>query len=361
MARRGKALGKILAYNLLALVVLAALAITFTVGWTPVFGPKARPVSNRRFEATPSRLERGKYLAETRMGCIECHTPKQANVEPSVFTGKPGSGGVFLDEDNLRVVAANITPDRETGIGAWSDDEISRAIREGISKDGHALFPIMPYEEFRRMSDEELASVIVYIRTLEPVRSSLPPDKIPFPLSRLINAAPQPVDHPVSEPDMNDPIKRGEYIANISCIGCHTPAKSGKPLPGMQFAGGQPFTTSVASANITPDQSGIAYYDEKLFMDVMRTGRVKARQLHVMPWWIFAKMTDDDLKATYAYLRTVQPVKHRVDNTEPVTECKLCRHKHGAGDQNVAEATPRRLNTSPNRIAQLMRRAGLLH
>ncbi|HMK29487.1 MAG TPA: cytochrome c [Terriglobales bacterium] len=322
MAGWGKTLAKILGYGLMALLVVAAVVINFTIGWAPIVGPKARPVTNRRFEATPARLERGKYLAEGRMGCIECHTPKQPDVEPSVFIGEPGSGGVFLDEGNLRVVAANITPDRETGIGSWSDDEIARAIREGIAKDGHALFPIMPYEEFRRVSDEELASVIVYIRTLEPVRSSLPRNRIPFPLSRLINTAPQPVDHPVPEPDMNDPIKRGEYIANISCIGCHTPTKSGKPLAGMQFTGGQLFTEAVASANITPDASGIGYYDEKLFLEVMRTGKVKARQLHVMPWWVFAKLNDDDLKATYAYLRTL-PVRAPATESTPVPEMPL--------------------------------------
>jgi len=363
MARWRKILAKVFGYGLLALLVLAAVAITFTVGWTPVFGPKVRPVTDRKFEATPARLERGKYLVESRMGCIECHTPRQPDVEPSVFTGKPGSGGVFLEDGDFRVVAPNITPDPDTGIGRWTDDEIARAIREGIAKDGHALFPIMPYEEFRRTSDEDLASIVVYIRSLQPVRSSLPANKIPFPLSRLINAAPQPVNRAVPEPDMNDPVKRGEYIAHLSCVGCHTPNQHGKALPGMEFAGGQRFTPSLASANITPDPSGITYYDEKLFIDVMRTGKVKVRQLHVMPWWVFAKMTEDDLMAIYAYLRTVQPVKHRVDNTEPPSECKLCRSKHGGGNQNVAEAgSPTGpLSGAGAKIAQLMRRSGLLH
>jgi hypothetical protein len=103
----------------------------------------------------------------------------------------------------------------------------------------------------------------------------------------------------------------------------------------MEFAGGEPFGPSVVSANITPDPSGISYYDEKLFIKVMRTGHVGARPLHApMPWWFFKNMSDSDLKALYAYLRTVKPVHHRVDNSESATVCKQCNGKHGAGEQN---------------------------
>ena len=92
---------------------------------------------------------------------------------------------------------------------------------------------------------------------------------------------------------------------------------------------------TIASANITPDASGIAYYDESLFMQVMRTGYVKARKLNpLMPVDRYKGLSDDDLKAMFAFLRTVKPVKHRVDNTEVATNCKLCRAKHGAGQEN---------------------------
>jgi hypothetical protein len=106
----------------------------------------------------------------------------------------------------------------------------------------------------------------------------------------------------------------------------------------LAFAGGfelkGPFGT-VTSANITPDPSGISYYDENLFIQVMRTGKVGARTLSpIMPWIAYRNMTDDDLKAEFAYLRTLKPVHHRVDNTLPATACKICQGKHGAGDQN---------------------------
>ena len=112
----------------------------------------------------------------------------------------------------------------------------------------------------------------------------------------------------------------------------------GQNIPGMDFAGGFVLEGPwgrVASANITPDPSGIPYYDEALFIQTMRTGYVKARELNqIMPWWHFRNLTDEDLKAIFGYLRTLKPVKHRVDNTEPPTLCKLCGSRHGLGDRN---------------------------
>lgn len=197
----------------------------------------------------------------------------------------------------------------------------------------------MPYQLLRNLSDEDLASIIVYIRSLQPVHSELPKGNIPFPLSLLINAVPEPVEQPVTD-KFSDPLSRGWYLTRIaSCIDCHTP-KNGQhqPLPGMEFAGRAKIDEfPVASANITPDASGISYYDEAMFITVMRTGQVGARGLSVpMPWWNFRKMTDEDLKAIFAYLRTVKPVYHRVDNTESDSACKLCKGKHGAGAENGA-------------------------
>ena len=84
-----------------------------------------------------------------------------------------------------------------------------------------------------------------------------------------------------------------------------------------------------------PDASGIGHYDEQKFIAVMRTGHVGARKLSaIMPWADFRNLTDADLKALFAYLRTVAPVQHRVDNTEPPTYCPKCRNRHGFGDRN---------------------------
>ena len=86
-----------------------------------------------------------------------------------------------------------------------SPEEIARAIREGVRTDGSALFPVMPYHQYRYMSDEDLASVIVYLRSMRPVRKAQPPSEIPFPVNRFINAVPEPVLQPVHAPDRADP------------------------------------------------------------------------------------------------------------------------------------------------------------
>ena len=122
------------------------------------------------------------------------------------------------------------------------------------------------------------------------------------------------------------------------CVDCHTAQVQGQSVAGMDFAGGVYFSGAwghAASANITPDNSGIIYYDDALFVQTLRTGKVGPRQLSpIMPFAMYKDMTDDDLKAIYAYLRTVPPVKHIVDNNEAPTYCKLCRQKHGGGDRN---------------------------
>jgi mono/diheme cytochrome c family protein len=233
----------------------------------------------------------------------------------------------------------NITPDKETGAGNWTDDQLARAIREGIGYDGRALFPFMPYENFRHLSDEDLASVIVYLRSLAPVRRAVPGTELIFPVKYLIRSAPHPLEAPVPEPDTSTPVKRGDYLVTIGgCRDCHTPQHNGQRMPELDLAGGfllrGPWG-EVASANITQAPSGIPYYDEGLFVAAMRTGWVKARKLsQIMPWWNFREMSDEDLKSIFAYLRAVPQKPHRVDNSKPPTACRLCGFTHGAGDQN---------------------------
>ncbi len=109
-------------------------------------------------------------------------------------------------------------------------------------------------------------------------------------------------------------------------------------MKALDLAGGMAFdlpTGSVASTNITPDPSGIPHYDEALFVEMMRTGKVKGKEVSpVMPWLFWKDMQDDDLTAIYAYLRTIPPIQHRVTNTDPATPCPRCGQKHGLGDQN---------------------------
>jgi len=333
---------RVLLTVVVVLLCLAAIGITLTIGWRPILGPKMRPLTARKFEVTPQRLERGRYLFNSVSGCVDCHSQHDlTSKDHPVVAGTEGSGEIMPFEDLPgRVVAPNITPDPQTGAGTWTDDQLARAIREGISHNGRTLFPMMPYGHYKRMSDEDLASVVVYMRSLPPVKHELPPTEIVFPVKYLMRSAPEPVTSPVSAPDPANRLRWGAYMVTLGgCSECHTPMERGQPLPGMEFAGGQVFRgawgTTTVSANISPDPSGIGYYDEALFIQVLKTGYVKARKLDaLMPVEQYSGLTDDDLKAMFAYLRTVKPVHHRVDNSEPPTYCKLCRSKHGAGDQN---------------------------
>ena len=235
-------------------------------------------------------------------------------------------------------MAANLTPDAETGAARWSDDEIARAIREGIAHDGHAIFPMMPYLEYRALSDEDVASIVVSLRSVPPVRNPLPPTRLDFPVNYLIRNVPQPLTSPVSGPDPQAiGAQRGSYLVTIGC-GCHTPADRKGPIPGLNYGGGERLPGAMGRHHQRK------YHARCVRHRLLRRGHVHPDLAHricqgekavsIMPFGQFANLTDDDLKAIFAYLRTVAPVKHRVDNSLPPTYCKLCRQKHGAGDQN---------------------------
>jgi hypothetical protein len=319
---------------------------------TPAPAPTSASVLDMEpIPRTPERLARGKYLAEGLVQCPFCHSDNDYTKRPALpVPGRKGAGQVFpnaeveLPEPNL-VVAPNITPDPDFGAGNWKDADFVRALRQGIGHDGRTLFPMMPYQYFRNLSDEDLASVIVYERSLPPVHIERPATKLTDDIRKTFQPLPA-VTH-VAEPDKSDRTAYGKYLVTVGhCDLCHTPTdEQGNPIPGMEFAGGASFAgfwgpdrnklITVASLNLTPDPSGISYFDEKMFINAIRTGMVNARPLsNAMPWAYFRNLRDDDLKAIFAYLRTLKPVQHRVDNTEPPSFCKLCRSKHGFGERN---------------------------
>jgi mono/diheme cytochrome c family protein len=337
---------KALIIGLGILVAIVVIGLPLIVGVRPFIGPKARPLTDRRFEPTPARLERGKYLiASGSAPCILCHSPLDTSGGGvKVPPGTELTGRNWAPDGAAFVTAQNLTPDPETGIGNLSDDQLARAIREGISHDGRTLFPIMPYPKFRAIPDEDLAAIIVYLRSLKPVRNPLAPSAIPFPLNRLMNGLPEPITAPVTA-DLSTPEKRGAHIVGIAACGdCHTPRDDrGNQPEGMDFSGGTPTPfegrKTVYSGNITPGVNGIPYYTEDLFVEVMRTGKVKARELDpMMPTTYYRNMSDQDLKDVFAYLKTLKPVDHYVDNTLVATKCERCGLTHGGGQRNKPQA-----------------------
>src|ERR1035438_233720 len=255
MANWVRRLAKITGCVILGLLVLLAIALNFTVGWRPVIGAKKRALTSRKFEVTSARIQRGDYLVHAVMHCMGCHSKYDDKANPPVLAAKEGSGQVMFEQGDFRIVAPNITSDPDTGIGKWSDDAIARAIREGIAADGSALFPVMPYEHFRHLSDEDLAPIVGLIRALPPAHTNPPPGNIPFMFSRLIQGVPQPVIEPVPEPDMSTPATHGDYLIEIGhCSDCHTPRDSKfQPIPALKMAGGTEMEKGMFSANLTPD------------------------------------------------------------------------------------------------------------
>lgn len=316
-----KILGALVA---LAAVVVAAGLLYFFTTYPDVPPPEAVTVPK-----TPERIARGKYLAEHVTGCVVCHADRDWTVFAApVVAGTAGKGGqrFGFGLEPFVLYAKNITP---AGIGGWTDGEVIRAMTTGVSRDGTALFPLMPYPHFRTLAREDVEAIVAYLRTLPPVPNPPEPARsLNFPLPLIVRTIPTAASHrPV--PPTSDRAAYGEYMVNAAlCADCHTPIDAqGAPLPGMDFAGGMVFTPNgsglVRSANITPDAgTGIGTWTEQQFVDKFRAFRgapprrlegAERDQQTEMPWIDYAGMTDDDLAAIYAYLRTLKPVVNRVE------------------------------------------------
>jgi mono/diheme cytochrome c family protein len=323
--------------GIFALIVIVIAGSGF--GYLYFRKPAVAPPSSIRVAMTSERIARGKRLFEVVMDCDGCHSEHDnSRFGRPVVEGGRGKGYVFPKEIGLPgiVVACNITPDRETGIGAWTDGEKIRAIREGIGRDGGALFPMMPYTYYRSLSDEDAQSIVAYMNTLPPIRNALPRSAIQFPVSLMIKAAPQPVAGPIVAPDSLDRMKYGEYLSTIAaCAECHTQATRGEPAPGMRLAGGREFRTPIAvvvSANITPDaETGIGKWSEQQFIDKFYqykeyaekgSPQVGSEGFTLMPWLGFSQLSREELGAIYTYLMAQAPVRNAVE-THPGQPAKL--------------------------------------
>ncbi|HLH18116.1 MAG TPA: c-type cytochrome [Bryobacteraceae bacterium] len=320
-------LKKVLLCTLLLLILVPAGGLAFLY----LRKPAAAPPRDVRVAMTAERIARGKVLFENICDCGGCHSRRDFTRfgGPQVPEGI-GEGTVlsdFLHGLPGTVVAPNITPDRETGIGTWTDGEKIRAIREGVDRNGRALFPMMPYEGFRKMSDDDVESVVAYLNSLPPVRHALPQTSLQFPVNLMIKGVPQPVGQ-VPAPDRTSPAKYGAYLVSLAgCADCHTPQERGQPVAAKAFAGGQVFAShagTVVTANITPDlDTGIGKWEENFFLkkfydykDYVEHGPPQIsdrRSFTLMPWLGFSQLPPEDLRAIFAYLRKVKPVRNLVE------------------------------------------------
>jgi cytochrome c553 len=284
--------------------------------------------------------ERGQYLATAVTLCAFCHSEidwKAEGFPPKA--GTVGGGRAPFNENVPWLVSPNISPDKDTGAGTWTDAQLDNALRRGIAHDGTTLYPAMPYHQYHGMSDDDAKAIVVFLRSIPPVKHKLPDTQMPEEVKSTLT--PLPAAGGVKAPERSATAPYGEYLARIGlCGNCHTPRdQAGKPLPGMDLAGGVRLKGpwgEVLSLNITPDASGIDEITDKIFMAAMKTGHLPggARLSAIMPWGYYQHMTDDDLHALFAFLKTVKPVKHFVDNTSPPTPCKKCGGTHGLGSKN---------------------------
>lgn len=301
--------------------VLLVLFVGFVVVFFYVLHPKSRAAPNVHAPTTPEVIARGEYLVRHVTGCALCHSPLDEMKpgdevdESQLFAGREfpvkdmGFPGILN--------GPNISSDKDAGIGAWTDGEVMRAIREGVDRNGKTLFPIMPYQHFRQLTDDDTLAIIAYLRTVKPQSKKLPRTTVPFPISMFIRLAPAPLtSSPPAWP--TDPTARGKILLEVmSCIDCHSPMVKGKLVEGKHFAGGNkfkgPFGT-VYTPNITPDQAtGIGAYSDDDLMRVLKEGKGKdGRALYVMPWRAYQGASDEDLKAVIAGLRSLPAISNVV-------------------------------------------------
>ena len=277
-------------FSLLALVAL----------FTAFGASAAAPKSNN--------LARGKYLMEGVVACGNCHMARGDKGQP--LPDKGLSGGMVFDEPPFKAFAANITPDRKTGIGAWTDAQLARAIREGVRPDKTLIGPPMPIEFYRHLSDDDLAAIIAYLR-------AQPAIKNPVPKSTYNIALPTSYGPPVKmvkAPPASNRRAYGEYLANIGhCMDCHSPRDAkGMLQHQLTGAGGQvfkgPWGESV-SRNLTPHPTGLKDFTDAQIILSVRGGVDRSGQPYKPPMGFdfYKTITDADMAALITYLRSLKP------------------------------------------------------
>lgn len=296
-------------------------------------GGAIRPTTSEKVQATPERLARGQYLVNTIGACGGCHTGRKGGsmLEPEDMDRHLG-GGAWLEDGAVGLWMPNLSSDVETGLGGWSDDEIMRAIRDGIAKDGRILFPIMPYGQYRHLSDEDTRSIVAYLRTVPAVKPVTPKrePQVPFMLSFVVNrgATLHPPAKDVPEPKREDAVAYGRYLAQAGhCMECHSMGGTGPRAETDRYMAGsdQPFALKgvgkVWAPNLTPDpETGLGKYTSEQLERSLRTGlRLDGKPMappmsSLMPH--YALIEKQDMDALVAWIRALPPIKNQVPKRE---------------------------------------------
>ncbi len=289
------------------LVLLAALAAVLTA---------AALSTDARSETGDAA--RGEYLVRA-AGCVSCHTVKG---DGAGFL----AGGRAIESPYGNFYSSNITPDVETGIGGWSDEDFIHALRHGESPDGTTYYPAFPYAAYSAMRRQDMLDIKAFLFAAEPMRRENRDHEIRFPFSWRFSIYPWrwlffSSGEAVAEAELETPEARGRYLVDVlgHCAECHTPRnmigglKSGKPLAGTRYGPG-----GHAVPNITPDrESGIGGWSEGDLLFFFKTGLkpdgddVQGDMREVIDDGL-RHLSDADMRAMAAYLRSLPAIRHAV-------------------------------------------------
>jgi mono/diheme cytochrome c family protein len=286
-------------------LVIAVVLITINLRWDRQFDA---PFPALAASTDSAVVARGRYLAYGPAHCAGCHA------QPGNPAGLLSGGRVFvIPPGTIRV--PNLTPDSATGIGRFSDGAIARMLRFGVRHDGRSAIPFM---EFQAMSDADIVAVISFLRSQPAVRNDIPDHNYTLLGKAVMSFAIKPVGPsappPAESPGPGPTVERGAYLvgAIANCAGCHTQrSMTTGAFIGPKLAGGTPMETETAKPiqvvppNITADSNGRAsLWTEDQFLARFHAGeRIPGSP---MPWVSFGRMSDDDLRAIYRYLRTMR-------------------------------------------------------
>jgi mono/diheme cytochrome c family protein len=271
-----------------------------------------------RAAAAADIVKRGEYLVHAG-GCLSCH---------SAEGGAPLAGGRALETPFGTFYSPNITADRETGIGRWSDADIVRALRKGVSPEGRNYFPVFPYPSFTGISVEDAAAIKAYLISLEPVHQPNKPHDVSFPFSwrflqsgwKLLFFTKGPFRQ---NPDWDAATNRGAYLVTAlgHCAECHTPRNlAGAMRKSLWLAGNADGPDGDAVPNITPDQrTGIGAWSDHDIVALLATGTTPD-QSHVEGSMkeVVADgtkfLTDEDREAIARYLKAQRPIVNKIQS-----------------------------------------------
>jgi mono/diheme cytochrome c family protein len=258
-----------------------------------------------------SSVERGRYLVNTVMTCHNCHTPKGSTGD---IADKALSGGLTFDEPPFTVTASNITSDKETGIGKWTDAELKSFMTTGIRPNGIPVAPLMPTGYYKILTPGDLDAIVSYLRTVKPIQNEVVGPVYRAPMAQEVFPG---AEKPIAAADLNDKVKRGFYLATIAhCMECHTPMDKGHHLfetrlgtGGQKFPG--PWGESTARNITSHKTAGLGGWTDAEIKRAIVAGLSKDGTALKPPmgFGYYAKMTDGDIDAVVAWLRTVPPLE----------------------------------------------------